>query len=104
MPIQVKVGNYTFNKIADPTNEDYTMELLDGEAPTNTTKGIAHGWAVNYTMPITGWDPDANNITVYVWKDGDNGIEGTTSDVDVWQANFPRVRNSDTDSRTKIGV
>ena len=91
VPIQVMVGDKTFIKINDPTNEERTLDELGGETPANTTKGVAHGWEVRHTEQITGWDPDANNITIYVWKDGDNGIEGNTSYVDVWQANFPTV-------------
>lgn len=90
VPIQVKVANLTFNRIVDPTNEDYTLELLDGETPTNPGKGEVHGWDPNYTQPITGWDPDTNDITVYVWKDSNGGgIEGNTNAVDVWQSVFP---------------
>lgn len=74
LPIQVKVGNYMFPKIDDPTDQYGTRNALkaDGHLVTGTkatrASGEKTGWNPNEEKVITdnSWDPAANNITIYV--------------------------------------
>lgn len=73
LPFQVKVGDYYFHKVTDPTDDYKTRNELAQSA--TTTRGIdiaeTDGWNPNETKEITGWDPKANNVTIYVeWKGG----------------------------------
>lgn len=76
LPIQVRVGNYIFPKIADPTaqyetrcalREDGTMATASTGAPTRAS-GDKIGWNPNEEkiIPDNSWDPATNNIIVYV--------------------------------------
>lgn len=66
LPLQVKVGDYTFQQIEDPTTR-------------------AVGWNPDIkAADIQGYDPAANNICVSVWS---NGI--ATDSKGVWQVDFP---------------
>lgn len=89
LPIQAQVGNYLFPWITDPTDLALTRQELraggwkyeDGSwksSKVNTPTRAAYdvkeeGWNPNEERIITGWDPQQNNITIYVqwpndWK------------------------------------
>lgn len=73
LPFQVKVGDYYFHKVTDPTDDYKTRNELAQSA--TTTRGIdiaaTDGWNPNETKEITGWDPKANNVKIFVeWKGG----------------------------------
>lgn len=88
LPIQAQVGNYLFPWISDPTNQPQTRtELLAGgwtfngsswvvdNSSNDKTRGTQpkDGWNPNEEKTVTGWDPNQNNIKVYVqwpknWK------------------------------------
>ncbi len=77
LPIQVKVGDYTFGQVTDPTKsvEDVAGQL-DRAATTYGGDVTPEGTVVTGTGPdistkdITGWNPSTNNITAFVWTKG----------------------------------
>ncbi len=96
MPIQIKVGDTWFGQVTNPTNAEAALTQLFRE--DTGTLGDGDVWDHKTTIGITpdqgkfvtGWDPDANNVKVYVWK-----IENPTADytsVDgVWTNEFPGI-------------
>ena len=43
------------------------------------------------TKEITGWDPDQNNITAYIWTKGTDPTASPSSSRDgVWTSTFPQ--------------
>lgn len=100
VPIQVKVGDYTFGKVTAPVEQAQSAAQLMGcfngtpkENSSNTTNGyqpIYEGKSV--TKTITGWDPDQNNIAVYVWWNGSEVINTGTSTN--WINTFPNRNGS----------
>lgn len=95
VPIQVQVGDYTFGRVSAPTQQEQTARELLGLPVGRWADNL---WDMNdgyeplfegepITCPITGWDPDRNNITVKVWWNGeeitDEGSEQT------WKNTFP---------------
>lgn len=74
LPFQVKVGDYFFPKVTDPTDDYKTRKEL--AMPAKTTRAIINiaetdGWNPNETKEITGWDPKENNIAICVeWNIG----------------------------------
>lgn len=74
LPFQVKVGDYFFPKVTDPTNDWLTRTELAN--PAKNTRAIidiaaTDGWNPNETKEITGWDPEANNVAICVeWNRG----------------------------------
>lgn len=94
LPFQITIGDYTFNKVTDPTNYDQTKAQLEGTSTsTETTKpGSTTGIAPEYTHDITGWDPSENNIKAHIWtKDSDYEGEGLWPGewTGVWTSEFP---------------
>ena len=61
LPVQVKVGDFSFNPISDPTEYDQTITELTA---TRGTPGIAP----EVTKVITGWNPKTNNVSLRVSK------------------------------------
>jgi len=102
MPVQVKVGDTFFGQVTDPTKEAATVltqlargsEEFGGPVCTRTVPPI--GTTVNYTKAVTGWNPDANNISVYVWtklNPSEARPEAQTDDIwtttGIWTSTFP---------------
>ena len=74
LPFQIKVGNYTFGQVTDPTDATLTATQLARSATTYggkvTESGSSTGINPSFTRTITGWDPAANNISAYIWTRG----------------------------------
>lgn len=74
LPFQIKVGNYFFPKVTDPTDDYNTRTEL--AQPARQTRGhidiaATDGWNPNEAKEISGWDPDNNNVAICVeWKRG----------------------------------
>lgn len=89
-PFQFGVGDYESAVITDPTDEEQTLRQLSGLPVEDVSyfggsKPI-EGWNPDQTIPITGWLPDANNITLKVWRSGqEQASEGG------WRVQFPQV-------------
>lgn len=91
IPLQVRVGDYFFPKISDPTNEYQTRTELSGPGYTKKTKDShdltrgevkGNGWNPNEEKIITDilgtdeelWDPQKNNIKIYAdWSSRPGG-------------------------------
>jgi len=100
VPLTAKVGNYTFPLITNPSNQEQSKAQLndasysegtwfDGNAPTISGYCPMTEWKT-----ITGWDPDANNVSIYVCWDGTQAttLENATSiegGAKVWTSTFP---------------
>lgn len=89
LPIRVQIGTTWFpadDYIKDPTDIVGTTIQVKGEWPKGVDKPAkleTPGWNPDFEIAdISGWDPVANNIHVYVKKD--DGEED-----DVWHATFP---------------
>lgn len=70
LPITAKVGTYLFPWITDPTDIEGTREQLSGTRAQYDV--LEEGWNPNQEKVITdnSWDPETNNITIYVkWPD-----------------------------------
>ena len=90
-PIQVKVGDTSFPRITDPTDETQTLAELAGTEGTSTHSHIKNvGWEPK-ADPITvdGWDPEKNNISVNVWRDFD--LSADPASPGVFVVEFPKV-------------
>lgn len=68
LPFQVKVGNYWFKKITDPTQDYDTRKALSESTGTRgyIDPAANDGWNPNVSKEITGWNPKTNNIKIYV--------------------------------------
>lgn len=92
-PLQLTIGSSEFPKIDNPRDHGYTMDVLNKEEDLvhDEEKDWSIGWDVNLLFPVSGWDPDANNISVKVWRESwDNGT-GTSGTP--WNASFPEPGN-----------
>lgn len=88
-PFQFKVGDYESAIITDPTDEVQTLKQLNNQPVETTTyfggSQTIEGWNPDQTIPITGWLPDENNISLKVWRSGQqHASEGG------WQVQFPK--------------
>lgn len=79
LPFQIKIGNYTFGQVTDPTNTvDNVVTQLNRESTTFggnvTPMGTHAGYAPapKVTKTITGWNPDTNNVKAFIWTRGAN--------------------------------
>lgn len=103
LPYQIKVGDTYFGQVTDPTNSDLTAEqlirgenVLGGSLTTAAPTGY-NGINPNYTKQITGWDPDQNNITAWIWTKGtdpqtarpESSSSSVTTSNGVWTSTFP---------------
>lgn len=100
LPFQITLGNYTFGKVTDPTNEDQTMAQLNGTATTSTTTPAGtkvNGWEPDFTVedqqnqPI-GWVPSENNISAsIITEKGTNTKDGLWPGewTGAWTSQFP---------------
>jgi uncharacterized cysteine cluster protein YcgN (CxxCxxCC family) len=102
MPVQVKVGNTFFGQVTDPTADAATVQdqlardpgIFDGPVCTRTVPPT--GTTVNYTKEVTGWNPDLNNISVYVWTKKNPWVARPSVQTDdiwtttgIWTSTFP---------------
>lgn len=92
LPIQVKVGDYEFGRVTDPTDTELTKKQLAKDATALASTKVAEQGKPNtanncpdVTAVITGWNPAENNVMVTVWM---NGPDGTSKD-DKWVSKFP---------------
>ncbi len=105
LPIQVRIGNFSnaasdfwFGQVSNPNASvaDIKTQLArayNDRGGSVCPEGVTPaGRTINYTKTITNnvWDPDKNNLRVYVWTDK----EGLTSAADnsntyVWTSSFP---------------
>ena len=83
LPFQVTVGNYTFPAVSDPTNQEQTEDELGevGEGTLNSsgstgapTRATLPGYDPEVTEHITGWDRNANNISIAVAGHGQSSV------------------------------
>ena len=102
MPVQVKVGDTFFGQVTDPTADAATVQaqlardpgIFDGPVCTRTVPPT--GTTVNYTKEVTGWNPDLNNISVYVWTKKNPWVARPSVQTDdiwtttgIWTSTFP---------------
>ena len=104
VPLTAKVGNYQFPLITNPSDPEQSETQLKSNSSTynegtwfDGSSTIVRGYCPmgdDDWVTITGWDPDANNISIYVcW----NGSEATTLEnatsieggSKVWISTFP---------------
>jgi hypothetical protein len=102
MPVQVKVGDTFFGQVTDPTADAAIVEtqlardpgIFDGPVCTRTVPPT--GTTVNYTKEVTGWNPDLNYISVYVWTKKNPWVARPSVQTDdiwtttgIWTSTFP---------------
>lgn len=76
LPFQIKVGDYDFALVSDPTKTNQTISELRGESTkaestderSSETAGTV-GWNPNVTKEITGWNATSHNIILNVSTD-----------------------------------
>jgi len=101
VPLTAKVGNYQFPLITNPSDQAQSKAQLNSSSSSYDAgdwfsgSGTTVGYCpMNDWVTITGWDPDANNISIYVCWDGSRAttldsatsIEGGSK---VWTSTFP---------------
>ena len=108
VPITAKVGDHMFPLITDPSKQNQSKDQLNisNYDYSNCTWGDGKASTSGYCpmenfVPITGWNPLTNNITIYVCWDGkkattlDNptSISGDVTSIDgssvFWISTFP---------------
>ncbi len=104
VPLTAKVGDHWFPLITNPSDQEQSIAQLTSSDYdySECTWGDGTGFAKGYCpmgdddwVEIEGWDPDANNISIYVYWDGPNdtklenptSIEGGSK---VWKSTFPQ--------------
>lgn len=92
LPIQIKVGDYTFGRVTNPMDLTLTQQQLQGQQSDNhaTNSGVKKNVGIDpeISATITGWNPATNNIVCYVWKIED--VENTDPNTsDIWRVEFP---------------
>lgn len=105
VPLTAKVGNYQFPLITNPSDPTQSKAQLTSSKSEYSEGDWFDGSGTtvvgycpmgdNDWVPITGWDPDANNITIYVCWDGSthttlenaSSIDGSSK---VWKSEFPK--------------
>ncbi len=97
LPYQLKIGDTYFGQVTDPTNEDLSRTQLAREADvtggdlTTVVSKDYQGVNPGFEKSVSGWDPDQNNITAWIWT---KGTDPTTpadggSSSGVWASTFP---------------
>lgn len=81
LPFQVKVGNTLFNRVSDPTNEEQTKTELRKDVPEANivnlpTRGV--NWNPDFSMRVSGWNHNTNNVQVFVSTDANKNIDVLT--------------------------
>lgn len=96
LPFQVKVGDFTFNKVNDPTDESRTLQDL-GASDTRSVN-----WNPEVCKKITGWIPEQNNIWITVQDARTNpddyvftdlfaaSVESENAAEHIYRVNFPK--------------
>jgi len=80
LPFRVKVGDYIFPTVTDPTNQAQTIaELKSDETTGSGAPTRATGWDSEIVKDITGWNADQNNITIKIADSRENAGVLTTS-------------------------
>lgn len=74
IPFKIKVGNTESKMVTDPTNQAQTIRQLKNQTNDRTFyDGTGTpGWSPNYAFSVSGWDPNSNNVQIYVWIDPEN--------------------------------
>jgi len=81
LPYQIKVGNFTFGQVTDPTNLDLSKTQLV-RAATELGGDVTHTVPAGYNGNEPGikvviednsWNPDENNIQAFIWTKGSDG-------------------------------
>lgn len=103
VPLTAQVGDYRFPLITNPSDRKQSIDQLHSSesnydegnwfSGSGTTEGYCPMGEDDW-VPITGWDPDANNISIFVCWDGTKAttlkdatsIEGGSK---VWISKFP---------------
>lgn len=101
VPLTAKVGGYQFPLITNPSDRVQSKAQLNSSSSdysegtwfsgTGSTRGYC---PMDDWVTITGWDPDANNISIFVCWDGSKATtqENATSiegGKKVWTSTFP---------------
>jgi len=104
VPLTAKVGNYQFPLITNPSDPEQSKAQLNinssnysyNQGKWFSGSGTTEGYCpMTDWVKIEGWDPDANNISIYVCWDGSRAttlddatsIEGGSK---VWTSTFPQ--------------
>lgn len=78
LPFQLKIGDFTFGQVTDPTNLTDTKTQLartaDVYGGTVTTIPATPGIAPELKVEISGWNPDTNNVTAWIWIAGTDPV------------------------------
>lgn len=100
LPIQIKVGTTTLNKISDPTNQEQSFLELSPEMAEKGDVTVTHNpyngegavsaWDPGFLFPITGWTPQGNEIVVKVWKKTETGYDDDQTSPNTWNSSFPK--------------
>lgn len=112
IPIQVKVGDFYFPRVDNPTDDYATRIQLaqDGytvdangnrtSVPDQLTRAIVDieatdGWNPNETKVVTGWNPATNNVKIFAeWRNGrkpdnlEHSSKDYTGNRDAYYADF----------------
>lgn len=72
LPFQVVVGDTKFPVVNDPTDFESTRrELVSGTTTRAKNPVLEDGWNPNEVKAVSGWNPQTNNIKIYVkWDAG----------------------------------
>lgn len=88
LPFQVVVGNTVFPKVVDPTLLSNTRKELAAPTTTRASEEVReNGWNPNEVKKVEGWNPETNNIKIYVdWR----GSQGQgIKNYEEWQEERP---------------
>lgn len=88
-PFRLSVGDYSFERVTDPTDRALTRKQLMGEATEEEAsyyRGAEEimGWEPNVQAFIPSWDPTSNRVSIEVWPN-----ESTDVRQGGWRAQFP---------------
>lgn len=98
LPVKIEVEGVSTNKITDPTDPYRTSDEIAGITDERAQQKDEYGKhcqiginpGISFSVP--NWDPDENNVKIYVWKDWNK--DGTAGDSEnktsVWTATFPQ--------------
>lgn len=98
LPIQVKVGSYTFGQITNPANKTQSSEQVsvpNGLFPSGSVYSpktdSQSGQEMSFTVSLTdkSWNAETNNISVSVWKEAE--VSATPDSEGVWKASYPML-------------
>lgn len=103
VPITAQVGNYQFPLITSPSNQEQSKKQLRSETVSNPEWGTGNEKTSPYApmegwLDITGWEPDNNNVSIFVCWDGQQATQVSTDSQivggnQVWLSTFPEPGN-----------